>query len=193
MLSRLLQRFAGTPDEVLRKIQMGGLVRTARLVSNVMGNDPPREDEIPDWIEEILSATARRMCRYEDDKMPAPDEFGAVEAAKQFMSGMPPQTRIEFQSLMVLLDVSPYVFGPKPRRFVLLRGEQRDQVLRDWETARLVPLRTGFRALKSVVMMGYWSQPETWPAIGYSIHDNPGVPELQTERWKKREETADGE
>ena len=192
MLSNLLHRFAGTPDEVLRKIQMGGLVRSARLVSNVLGNPPPDADEMPEWIEEILMAATRRICRYDDEAMPDPEDCGSLEATKTFMDGMPPQTQLEFQSLMVLLEVSPYVFGPVAGRFTQLDGKQQDQVLKGWETASLVPKRTGFRAIKSVVMMGYWSRPETWPAIGYSIHDNPGVPSPQKNHWKQREEPADG-
>lgn len=188
MLQRLLQRFSGTSDEVVRKVQMGGLVRTARLVAGVMGQPPPRRGTMPDWIEEVLTSVVERMCRYDDEAMPDPIDCGAVEAAREFMSGIPAETRVEFQSLLVLLEVSPFVFGPQATRFTKLDGEQRDSVLRGWETAALIPKRTGFRALKSMVMMGYWSRPETWPAIGYSIHDNPGVPEPQTRWWKTLEE-----
>ena len=188
MLQRLLQRFSGTPEEVFRKVQMGGLVRTARLVSNVMGNPPPTSKELPEWIEAIMAAALGRMCRYDIEGMPAPDDTEALEACREFLSGMPPQTRVEFQSLLVLVELSPFIFGPRRMKFTDLGPDEQDQVLKSWEQSPVVPQRGGFRAIKSVVMMGYWSRPETWPSIGYSVHDNPGVPSPQRERWKAREE-----
>ena len=188
MIGRLIRKMAGTPDELMRRIQMGGLVRTARLAANVVDEEPPRREEMPIWIDEIFVTVGGRMCRYDDEQMPAPDECDALEAARDFLAGMPAETRLEFQSLLVLLEMSPYVFGPRRDRLTALRGEEQDIVLQGWEQSPLVPKRTGFRAVKSVIMMGYWSRPATWGAIGYSVADNPGVPQPQRDDWKRRED-----
>lgn len=182
-----IQRFSGTPEEIARKVQAVGLVQTANLASVMLRRPGPDADEIPEWIEGVLAAVLERMCAYDDEKMPHPQECGALEAALGFVQGMPRSTREELQSLLVLVELSPYVLGPKRRSFTALDDEMRDAVLHRWEEAPVTPMKGGFGALKSVAMMGYWTQPETWPAIGYSVADNPGVPQPQKDEWIARE------
>lgn len=187
MLDRLLRRFAGTADEAARKIQMTGLVQAARWASKLLGEAPPDPGQMPGWIEAILASVMERMCRYDHDGMPPPDECGALEKTLAFVDGMPAETRRELQSLLVLIELSPYVLGPRRGRFSRLEGAYRDATLQLWEQSDLPPQRAGFNAIKSVVMMGYWSGPETWSSIGYSVADNPGVPEPQQSDWRDRE------
>lgn len=190
MFERLLQRFAGTAGEAARKIQMTGLVQSARWAAKLLGEPPPDPERMPDWIEAILEAVTARMCRYESDGMPAPAECGALDNTRRFMEGIPLETRREFQSLLVLIELSPYVLGPRRERFTQLEGAYQDAALQLWEQSDLPPQRAGFNAIKSMVMMGYWSRPETWSSIGYSIADNPGVPQPQQSRWEDIEEEA---
>ena len=188
MIQSWLRRVSGTPDEITRKVQAVGLVKTANLASTVLRRPGPDADEMPGWIEDILAAVIEQMCGYADGELPEALECGALDGALEFVSGMPGSTREELQSLLVLVELSPYMLGPRRRRFTELNGEMRNEVLRRWEQAPLVPMKGGFAALKSVAMMGYWTQPESWRAIGYSVAQNPGVPEPQKGQWENREE-----
>lgn len=188
LIDRWLHRFAGTPSEAVRKIQMGGLVRTAGLVSKVMRRASPDAGEMPSWIREVFVAVVDRMCAYDNPEMPDPRKCGATEAALEFLEGTPPETREELQSLLVFVEISPFLLGPERSRFTSLEAESKGELLRRWEQSPLDPMRGGFRALKSMVMMGYWSRPETFGAIGYSVSDNPGVPDPQQNDWEHLED-----
>lgn len=187
LVDRWIRRFAATPAEAARKIQMTGLVRTAKVTSTVLRRPAPDADEIPTWIRRVFEQVTARMCDYDDPQMPDPRDCGAVDAALDFLEGTPPQTRRELQSLLVLVELSPLVVGPTRRRFTELEADAAAATLRRWERSPLEPMRGAFRALKSMVMMGYWSRPETFPVIDYSVAENPGVPQPQTSRWERRE------
>ena len=53
------------------------------------------------------------------------------------------------------------------RRFSELDAEARDESLRGWMTSRIATRRLAFYALRNLALLGYWSQEETWPLIGY--------------------------
>jgi hypothetical protein len=53
-------------------------------------------------------------------------------------------------------------------RFDRLAPAKQDAVLRFLLDAPLAKLRGGFWALRALVFMGYYGQPEVWPAIGYA-------------------------
>lgn len=182
-----LKRWGQSPEEIARKIQTTGLLRSARIISGALGESPPLARELPAWLEEVLAASMDRMCRYDQELMPAPSQCGALEASREFLYGMPPSLQEEFQSLLVLIEVSPYVFGPRRMRFTSLSGRDQDVLLQGWERSSLMPRQAGFSAIKSLVMMGYWTRPEAFASIGYSVANNPGVPQPQRGQWQKRE------
>ena len=184
MIGQLLRRWSGTPDEVARKIQAVGLIRSADLIRRALGKPPPAPRDMPHWIGDILAAVTRRLCAYDDEAMPSPEDCEALDAATDFLYGMPAETQREFQSLLVLVEVAPFLFGPRRRRFTELSEDDQDAALRAWEQSSLSARKMGFNAVKSLAMMGYWSRPDVWPSIGYSVVDNPGVPEPQKQMWR---------
>ena len=44
---------------------------------------------------------------------------------------------------------------------------QKDTSLEAWLTSRFTLRRMAFLALRNLAFLGYYSQPETWPLIGY--------------------------
>lgn len=182
----------GTGEEIARKVQATGLVQTAEIISGILGKPAPGEEEIPSWIQEILASVAGRLCEYEEE-LPGFRESGALEASLGFVAAMPPSTRVEFQSLLVIVEIAPFVFGPRRRRFTELRENEQSAHLAGWEQAAILPRRGAFRALKSVVMMGYWSRPAVFSHLGYSVATNRGVPGPQREQWISREREDDDE
>ncbi len=45
--------------------------------------------------------------------------------------------------------------------------DARDASLHGWMTSRFALRRLAFTGLRNLCMLGYYSQPETWPLIGY--------------------------
>lgn len=189
MLQKLLFPFRDSAEELARQVQARGLAGSAHLIAGSLRKDPPSSLEMPVWIEEVFGLLLETLCDYEAP-LPSVHQCGALEASLRFVQGMPPETREEFQSLLVLLEVAPYVFGPRRRFFSRLSREERACHLQGWESAQLAARKGAFRAMKSVAMMGYWSRPETFEHLGYSVATNPGVPTEKAQVWKGLEELA---
>ncbi len=184
---RALLRVRQRPEEVAHFVQTAGLVRAARLVARALGEPPPRPRDCPEWLVAVMDHCQARICRMDAEEAPEPREVGALEAALSFVEAMPASKEEEFQSLLALIEVAPYVFGPRRARFTALSGEEQDAHLQSWELSRLEGKRAGFRGLKSVAMMGFWTRPATFGWIQYSVAENPGVPERLRQEWAKRE------
>ncbi|MBA2664641.1 MAG: hypothetical protein H0U74_20305 [Bradymonadaceae bacterium] len=175
--SSLTRRLLGRREDALRVAQELGLKVTASLAARALGERLPAErGELASWQVDVLAAIIERLCRYDAPDMPAPDQCGALEAALGFISHMPEESRAALSDLLTVFEIGPYVLGPGRERFSALDATSRDAYLASWEGSSLPPRRAAFRALKSACMMGYWTRPQTWSAIGYSIDDNPGVP-----------------
>ena len=160
----------------MARLQTMGLVRTGRLIARLTRNSPPLPGQIPAWLEAVLLRAMERMCAPDLDDLPPPSRSGALSAASVFIGGMPQSTQEELQSMLAIVEFAPYAFGPRRRRLTQLGDDELDRFLVTLETSPLLPARAMFKALKSVCMMGYYSRPEVWGAIGYSLTGNPGVP-----------------
>jgi hypothetical protein len=73
-----------------------------------------------------------------------------------------------------------FLFGLRTTPFTLLSADEQDEVLKEWMTSRVPLRRTGFLALRTIVMSAYYQNPKVWPAVGYpgpppNIHD-PNAP-----------------
>lgn len=187
MIQILLKRWGGSAEDLAARAQTLGLIRSAQIAARLLQEEPPKARRMPVWLDEVLAAAIMRICDYGAQNMPPALECGALEASRTFLEGMPRESELEFQSLLVLLELAPYVFGPRRARFTALEDRDQDIHLQGWERSSTLPRRAGFKALKSVIMMGYWTRPEVFPSIGYSVASNPGIPELQRQRWRSRE------
>lgn len=187
MIRAFLNRWGGSAEDLAAAVQTVGLIRSAQIVARLLREEPPEARQMPLWLDEVLSAAIGRICDYESENMPPALESGTLEACRLFIEGMPRESELEFQSLLVLLELSPFVFGPVRARFTALNERDQDIHLQGWERSPVLARKAGFKALKSVIMMGYWTRPETFPFIGYSVASNPGIPKLQRRRWQSRE------
>lgn len=73
----------------------------------------------------------------------------------------------DFRRLLALFEWSPLLFEAEPHRFTRLSAEGQVHILRGWATSRLDFRRRGFVAIKRLAMSLYYTQPDTWPAIGF--------------------------
>ncbi len=77
----------------------------------------------------------------------------------------PPGMRRQLGAFLGVIHMAPMARFGGP--FEGLPGARQDAVLRWLEGGPVSLLRKGFWGLKVLVFMGYYGQPETWPAIGY--------------------------
>jgi len=61
-------------------------------------------------------------------------------------------------------------------RFTRLAAAKQDAYLRGWESSPFHLFRFGFASLRNLVLVSFYTQPQSWPMIGY-----PG-PVLETKK-----------
>ncbi len=123
----------------------------------------------------VLQHYIDALC--DGQRQPAPTHRdGSAYAARyveEFMRSLP---RRDLQDLRVMLrfvqHVAPSLVGSTQPFTACTLGTQK-RILASIESSPSALIRTGFSALKQLTALGYWSNPQTWPAIGY---DGPRVP-----------------
>ena len=177
MLERILRGLHKQGDALIQKLQKEGLAGGARLARRLLGEPPPHDGDWTPAEYRTLDAVLARMCNYEGRDLPRPADTFALEAVLDFVDSFPAGRKTQLRDLLALFEAGSLILGPKGEfdRFSKLSAQAADAYLNGWDQANLPPRRAAFRALKSICMMGYWSQSGTWQAIGYSLEENPGL------------------
>jgi hypothetical protein len=104
---------------------------------------------------------------------PSPKTLDTVRAVDAILTRVDDSTRRELDQLLMLFEnaLGNFLFGLRARPFTAMSAEEQQQVLDEWMTSRLSLRRTGYLALRTIVMGAYYSNPATWPALKY-----PGPP-----------------
>jgi hypothetical protein len=96
-------------------------------------------------------------------------EWTALEAAvERALAGRPPEVRKQLAAFLRLIE-----YLPIPRygaRLSNLRDDRATTVLRWLERSKVLLIRRGVWGLRTLVMLGYYTQPEVQHAIGYRAH-----------------------
>ena len=116
---------------------------------------------------EILTRVVERLVDTGEPAAPPVRATGAIATIDRLCAGLAPELTAPLPWLLRLVEWGPWIFEATPSRFSLLPPEAQDASLRGWSTSRLELRRAGFQALRNLACLGYWSQPETWPLIGY--------------------------
>ncbi len=176
-LEKLLRTLRLRGDALVETLQSRGLRRLSQLACRLLDEPPPTGGEWLPWEYRTLDAILDRMCAYPAPDLPRPADTYALEATLDFADTLPDGRRRQLRQLLALFEAGPLLLAPdgERTRFSELSDDAADTFLTGWETSSLPPRRAAFRALKSVCMMGYWSQPDTWDGIGYSLEANPGL------------------
>jgi hypothetical protein len=69
--------------------------------------------------------------------------------------------------ILYVIELGPYLFGPRRRRFSRLSAAEREQYLAGWETSRLAPRRQLLNGVKLAVMLHFYDTPEVAAAVGF--------------------------
>ncbi len=162
-------------DAAFRAVQLGGLTVGAKLAARALGESSTTE--LDEWKVAAFRALVATICDPGETGLPDPEAVRATEVAIRYIQWMPEVTQHKLANLVATLEGGPLVLGPTRERFSALTPADRATYLRKWSESSLPPMRAAFHAVKQVAMMGYYSQPGTWPGIGYGIASNPGAPE----------------
>jgi len=176
-LRRLLRSARMRGDDLVRDLQQRGLRRLAGFACRRLDERPPRGSEWLPWEYRTLDAILDRMCAYDQVGLHRPADTYALESTLDFIDTFPHPRRQQLRQLLAIFEAGPLLTAPsgERERFSELSTGAADTYLASWAESRLPPRRAAFRALKSVCMMGYWSQPDNWEGIGFSLEDNPGL------------------
>lgn len=121
----------------------------------------------------VVAALARRLIPDVAGK-PTVDQLRVAFVADRILAKTDATARDELQQLLGLFEnaLPNLLFGGRATPFTMLDAQAQDLVLAEWRDSTLTLRRTGFQALRGLVMASYYSQPETWAATGY-----PGPPQ----------------
>jgi len=118
----------------------------------------------------VMQAIAARIVAPAPDAPPLGD---AVWTVDQLLAVAPVETQKEVKQLLGLFEnaLGNLLFGGRATPFTHLDPADQTRVLREWQQSRLLLRRTGYSALKTLALAGYYASPRTWAYMNY-----PGPP-----------------
>lgn len=128
----------------------------------------------------VLMAVARRLLP-SGGNWPTPEKLEVGVRADHVLAKVDETGRIEVRQLLNLLEsgLSGLLSGVGITPFTAMSAQQQDAVLEDWGRSRLLLKRTGFHALRGLVLAVYFGNPDVWASVGYggppAFHD-PNAP-----------------
>lgn len=132
----------------------------------------------------IVSALAWRLVPRRDG-FPGVDAVQVARGCDRILTMVDATAVDETRQLLMLLEnaLPNFLLGGRPSTFTTLSTDAQDQVLREWQTSRLTLRRTGYTALRGLVMAAYFASPTTWAAVGYP-GPLPGIHDPNAPVWK---------
>ena len=126
---------------------------------------------------EILLAIVERMVETGDPRAPAVADTSALDVIDRACAELPAEVTDPLPLALRLFEWWPFLFELRFTRFSRLDAEARDASLEGWMESRFGVRRLAFMALRNLSILGFWSQPEAWPLIGYQ---GPLLPREET-------------
>jgi hypothetical protein len=117
-----------------------------------------------------------RMLETGLPEAPRVGDTRAVEAVDGLCSQLDPELSSPLPLLLRAFEYGPLVLDLSFSRFTHMSDSEKDASLTAWMTSRFHIRRLAFFALRNLCLLGYYSQEETWPLIGYGgrlIKDEP--------------------
>jgi len=116
----------------------------------------------------VLDALAHRFIGSRPG-WPGVEEVGVALAVDRIVERAEPSVRAELKQLLGLFDnaLAGFLFGGRTVPFTALEPAAQDRVLEEWRDSRIAVRRTGYNALRTLVLAGYFQSPLTWKPMGY--------------------------
>lgn len=118
------------------------------------------------WETEVLTQITERMVDSGGEAPPV-RQTGTVASIDRLCRALDPELSGQLPLALRLFEYAPIVLDLSFSRFTRMSDAEKDASLRAWAESRLSVRRMGFLALRNLCLLGYYSQPECWPAIGY--------------------------
>ncbi len=115
----------------------------------------------------IFTAIASRMVDSGGAGFPKVSETQTIHVIDQTLLVIDPSLQSQVRWLLKIVQYCPPVVIRRLSTFTSLSDAEQDDVLRAWSRSNYEIGRLGFRALKNLSMLGYYSQDVVWPFIHY--------------------------
>jgi hypothetical protein len=140
-----------------------GATSSAALDATVPGENCLLDGDDAD----LLMAIVERMVDTGEAGAPSPREIGTLAAIEGALAPFGEALIQDLRLALRLVEYWPVFLEWRFGRFRSLSPEAQAQSLEGWRTSRIETRRRVFYALRNLALLGYWSQEETWPLIGY--------------------------
>jgi hypothetical protein len=117
---------------------------------------------------EILTQVVERIVETGEPAAPAVRTTRAIATIDALCASLDPAATAPLPALLRLVEWGPLVFERRFARFTQQDAAAQDASLAGWMRSSLTMRRMGFYALRNLALLGYWSQDETWPLVGYA-------------------------
>jgi hypothetical protein len=116
---------------------------------------------------------------------PDPDVLETAKAFDHILTQVDDSARMELKQLMMLFEnaLPAFLFGARTQPFTQLSVDEQERVLTEWRDSRIVLRRSGYVALRTIIMGAYYGNPAVWPAVKYP-GPPPGVYDPNAPLWK---------
>ena len=116
----------------------------------------------------VLDALAHRFIGRAPG-WPTVEEVGVALAVDRIVERTEPSVQAELKQLLGLFEnaLAGFLFGGRTEAFTALDAQAQDRVLEEWRDSRIAVRRTGYNALRTLVLAGYYQSPLTWKPLGY--------------------------
>jgi len=117
---------------------------------------------------EILTQLVERLVDTGEPGAPSVRETRTIPTIDALCRGLDPALTGLLPAALRLFEWGPLLFDRRLARFTRLADAEKDASLRGWMTSRLALRRQAFLAVRNLALLGYYSQEETWPLVGYA-------------------------
>jgi hypothetical protein len=117
---------------------------------------------------EILAQVVERMVESGAPGAPRVRETPTLDTIDALCRSLDPELTGPLPALLRLVEYGPLLFELRPARFTALDATRQAAHLGGWMQSRFHWRRLAFQALRNLAFLGYYSQDESWPAIGYA-------------------------
>jgi len=121
------------------------------------------------WQYIVVQHVARRVAApdRDDASIPTTDDTDVVGFVDGYVARVPAAVRCDLLRALAFVEhMAPLGVG-LVSRFTRLSAVDQDRVLASLESSSQDLLRGAFDGLKSLVFMGYYRDPRTWPILSY--------------------------
>jgi hypothetical protein len=112
----------------------------------------------------VVHAIASRMIPPREGA-PSIDDLGVGLTVDRILQRTTEADRKDFKRLLALFESAALNLRASP--FTQLGPEEQDAALHAWQDSSITLRRTGFQAIRTIVMASYYARPETWKLVGY--------------------------